>query len=647
MELLKVFGIILSFSIVNIASVLAYNRSIIHNVGGFNELYSGVVRRGVELIYSFDLPDDFDPMHTKVRVNLKTNEGTKNKFPLLVTILQTHEPTSLTLPVTMRTSDGNVVRHLHASRTLCIHADHFDEDEQYFEIRIATSYSSMVHFDLEVLKVEAMALGINIPVTIAVSPTTPDFFYFQFPKTDGERHIKVKITSPYEKCAILSIQPALCPVPDHAENVRVAVNQIEHSTGWEWETVTTKGAIVTSNKLISTPGFFVALLVTKDDRQCGHLTESSSRTINMTTEFTLVLTNDQLVDMENVFWSLPVYFPIALNLGILLICGAVCIVIQVCCTGKRNREGFVSLKKFTVVSVSDFNEDFNRKYGERKIPHTYFGKMIIIIAMFFAIPVFELTTYNVTVLHTTGDNDICYYNSLCAHPFGYLKDFNHLWSNMGYVTFGIGFICITYLKGKCISTARRNETSNNIEMGIPFKTGLYYAMGLALVMEGVMSAAYHIYIPEIWARMEYSQFWHCSPFSAQLTLTIWNFDFATLLLHYLIANLSYYLLHYVLVKFVHREFAVNCRSLQPLLYLVLTCVVSVVSMFYFKVDLTEWRKSAAYSREGNGECILWNFYDEHDIWHMYSAVAIFFLYMTLLTMDDGVQNIRQDQLKLI
>lgn len=29
-------------------------------------------------------------------------------------------------------------------------------------------------------------------------------------------------------------------------------------------------------------------------------------------------------------------------------------------------------------------------------------------------------------------------------------------------------------------------------MGISFKTGLYYAMGLALVMEGVMSAAYHI-----------------------------------------------------------------------------------------------------------------------------------------------------------
>lgn len=35
-------------------------------------------------------------------------------------------------------------------------------------------------------------------------------------------------------------------MPDHAENVRVAGSQIEDSTGWEWATLATKGAIVTS-----------------------------------------------------------------------------------------------------------------------------------------------------------------------------------------------------------------------------------------------------------------------------------------------------------------------------------------------------------------------------------------------------------------
>lgn len=36
------------------------------------------------------------------------------------------------------------------------------------------------------------------------------------------------------------------------------------------------------------------------------------------------------------------------------------------------------------------------------------------------------------------------------------------------------------------------ESTVEIKKGISFKTGLYYAMGLALIMEGVMSAAYHI-----------------------------------------------------------------------------------------------------------------------------------------------------------
>lgn len=133
-----------------------------------------------------------------------------------------------------------------------------------------------------------------------------------------------------------------------------------------------------------------------------------------------------------------------------------------------------------------------------------------------------------------------------------------------------------------------------------------------------------------------------------LTLNIWVLDFATLLLYFLIANLVYYLFHYILIKLLlHREFSLKCRSMQPLVYFVLTICVSCVAFLYFQIDLTEWRKSAAFSREGNNKCTLWNFYDEHDIWHMCSAVAILFLYMTLLTMDDGVQDIDQDELRLI
>ncbi|KAA5557000.1 hypothetical protein F3G48_33150, partial [Pseudomonas aeruginosa] len=35
--------------------------------------------------------------------------------------------------------------------------------------------------------------------------------------------------------------------------------------------------------------------------------------------------------------------------------------------------------------------------------------------------------------------DLCYYNFLCAHPLGTLSDFNHVFSNVGYVLLGAVF----------------------------------------------------------------------------------------------------------------------------------------------------------------------------------------------------------------
>lgn len=154
----------------------------------------------------------------------------------------------------------------------------------------------------------------------------------------------------------------------------------------------------TQNKLISTPGFFIALLVTKDDRQCGHLVESQQN-ITSTTTLTVAVELDQLVAIENVFWTLPVYFPIALNFGILFICGCICVIIQRFPAQDKNWKTFKATETFDDVTLSDFNENFRGK--KFSIRSTYFGKMIIVIAMFFAIPVFELTSYNLTVSNET------------------------------------------------------------------------------------------------------------------------------------------------------------------------------------------------------------------------------------------------------
>lgn len=40
----------------------------------------------------------------------------------------------------------------------------------------------------------------------------------------------------------------------------------------------------------------------------------------------------------------------------------------------------------------------------------------------------------------SGSLDMCYYNFLCAHPVGALSDFNHVFSNLGYLLLGALFM---------------------------------------------------------------------------------------------------------------------------------------------------------------------------------------------------------------
>ncbi|XP_077201990.1 SID1 transmembrane family member 1 isoform X2 [Paroedura picta] len=160
---------------------------------------------------------------------------------------------------------------------------------------------------------------------------------------------------------------------------------------------------------------------------------------------------------------------------------------------------------------------------------------IITIAVFYALPVVQLVITYQTVVNVTGNQDICYYNFLCAHPLGVLSAFNNILSNVGHVILGFLFLLIVLrrdiLHRRCLenkdiyttaileeekeeedlgfifhffSTKRSlKAVSNHLpflspqqtpceEYGIPKHFGLFYAMGIALMMEGVLSACYHV-----------------------------------------------------------------------------------------------------------------------------------------------------------
>jgi len=122
----------------------------------------------------------------------------------------------------------------------------------------------------------------------------------------------------------------------------------------------------------------------------------------------------------------------------------------------------------------------------------YLG-VLFVVSIYYSLPVLQMVFRFSAEQSFTGNQDICYYNDLCRKPLGHVRDFNHVFSNLGYIVFGFLFMCIVlFKKVKYESFLKKNKGIQQEEYGVPSQYGLYFAMGLSLVMEGVMSSSYHV-----------------------------------------------------------------------------------------------------------------------------------------------------------
>lgn len=73
-----------------------------------------------------------------------------------------------------------------------------------------------------------------------------------------------------------------------------------------------------------------------------------------------------------------------------------------------------------------------------------------------------------------------------------------------------------------------------------------------------------------------------------------------------------------------RIFETLLHNWHRVLFMIVTFIFWVFAMYFFKIKSTT-RKVAApsFSRTKNAECVLWDFFDYHDIWHMLSSFALF------------------------
>ena len=54
----------------------------------------------------------------------------------------------------------------------------------------------------------------------------------------------------------------------------------------------------------------------------------------------------------------------------------------------------------------------------------------------------------------------------------------------------------------------------------------------------------------------------------------------------------------------------------------------------------------AESRNWNSDCNFMDFYDNHDIWHFFSAAGIFMAFMALLNVDDDILFVPRDKIDI-
>ncbi|KAI4897705.1 hypothetical protein NFI96_012945 [Prochilodus magdalenae] len=410
-------------------------------------------------------------------------------------------------------------------------------------------------------------------------------------------------------------------------------------------------------------------------------------------------------------------------------------------------KNIVRTKKYLCVSdlARKDKRVLNKKY------QIYFWN-IATIAVFYALPVIQLVITYQTVVNVTGNQDICYYNFLCAHPLGALSSFNNILSNLGYVMLGLLFLLIVLQRDILHNRALMRNDVTALECGIPKHFGLFYAMGTALMMEGLLSACYHVcpnytnfqfdtsfmYMiaglcmlklyqkrhPDINAsaytayaclaaviffsvlgvvfgkgntafwivfsvihilatlllstqlyymgrwrldsgimrRMLYVIYTDCirqcsgPMYIDRMVLLVmgnivnWSLaayglikrpnDFASYLLAIAICNLLLYFAFYIIMKLRSGE-RIHCLALVCILF---TAVVWGFALFFFFQGLSTWQKTPAESREHNRDCILLSFFDDHDIWHFLSSIAMFGSFLVLLTMDDDLDAVQRDKI---
>ncbi|ELW65033.1 SID1 transmembrane family member 2 [Tupaia chinensis] len=768
----------------------------------FERTYVDEVNSELVNIYTFN--------HTVTRnrtegVRVSVNVLNKQKgAPLLFVVRQKEAVVSFQVPLILRGLYQRKYLYQKVERTLCQPPTKNESEVQFFYVDVSTLSLVNTTYQLRVSRMDDFVLRTGEQFSFNTTAAQPQYFKYEFP--EGVDSVIVKVTSSKAfPCSVISIQDVLCPVYDLDNNVAFI---------GMYQTMTKKAAITVQRKDFPSNSFYVVVVVKTEDQACGgslpfypfvedEPVDQGHRQKTLSVLVSRAVTCHPRVLADSLSYESCNYGSFEngsgstdgpVDSGLVNSAGSgdlsysyqghdqfkrrlpsgqmrqLCIAMDrsLDSAGTRPRlDSMSSVEEDDYDTLTDIDSDKNvirtkqylyvadlarkDKRVLRKKYQIYFWN-IATIAVFYALPVVQLVITYQTVVNVTGNQDICYYNFLCAHPLGNLSAFNNILSNLGYILLGLLFLLIILQREINHNRALLRNDLHALECGIPKHFGLFYAMGTALMMEGLLSACYHVcpnytnfqfdtsfmYMIAGLCMLKLYQKRHpdinASAYSAYACLAIviffsvlgvvfgkgntafwivfsvihiiatlllstqlyymgrwkldsgifrrilhvlytdcirqcsgplyvdrmvllvmgniinWSLaayglimrpnDFASYLLAIGICNLLLYFAFYIIMKLRSGERI----KLIPLLCIVCTSVVWGFALFFFFQGLSTWQKTPAESREHNRDCILLDFFDDHDIWHFLSSIAMFGSFLVLLTLDDDLDTVQRDKI---
>ena len=117
---------------------------------------------------------------------------------------------------------------------------------------------------------------------------------------------------------------------------------------------------------------------------------------------------------------------------------------------------------------------------------------------------------------------------------------------------------------------------------------------------------------------------------------------STYLLAIFVSNLLVYALYYIIMKLINKE----KLTLLANLFAILSIICWIPGLYFFANSRTDSGVTPAQSRNLNRECMAFEMYDNHDIWHICSAAGLFFNFMMLIYLDEDLFYVPRAKIKI-